>query len=600
MLRTRLVLGLLCLLVILLAMGLYSIDRCSRLGVQVQIILKENQVIGLSVQEVKRCITRTTAALLSDGAGESRQSNEDFNKACARFDEALKQLRHYQPDHATKKLADALEVSYRAYRQDGLQLLELPATSQSQRRVLAQKMARHSVTLLDTADELLDLSQKSMESRNQKSGKDVNTTIRLMILGMITAVVVAIYASFRLSRGLFEPISSLTASIQQIGEGNLDQTLVPMSNDELGTLARSFNKMASQLKDYRAADKGRLARLNRTVQQTISSFPDPIFVLNQQHEVEFRNPTADALAVKLLFAGVGRLPEQVETLVKQVMESKQDFLPTLVKDAIRFTFDNREHFYMPRIILLREESGNTFGVAVILEDITQARLLDEVKTNLISTVSHELKTPITSLRMALHLLLEKEAEPLSKTQESLVKTAREDTERLLRTLDDLLDLTRLEQGPAELQLENVSPGDLIQAALQAVQEYTQDAATRIRILLEPGLPEVLVDRQRIAYVFNNLLTNALKYSPPGTEILFSAGVLEKGWVEFSVRNTGPAISREYLNRIFDKFYRVPGTKKPGSGLGLSICQEIVRAHQGHLSVTSDPETGTLFQVGLKT
>lgn len=599
MLRTRLVLGLLCLLLILLSMGLYSISVSSKLATRIRMILEDNQTITTSVQEVKRCITRNTATILSHQVGTKTHSIEEFNNSCSQFDEALKKLYAYQPDPATKKLARQLELNYQTYRQDGFKYLSLPESSQSQRRELAQRMALNSVTLLDTADELSELSKNFVENKNRQNGEEINSAIRFMIIGMIVAIAIAIYASVRLSSGLFEPISSLNVSIKKIGEGNLDQTLIPSPDEELGTLARTFNTMASQLKEYRAADKFNLTRLNRTVQQTISCFPDPIFVLNLLHEVEFRNPSADTMAVKLMFAGFDRLPDPIETLVQKVMQEKQDYLPTLVKDAIRFTYDNRDHYYLPRIISLKEDTGQNFGVAVVLEDITQARLLDEVKTNLISTVSHELKTPITSLRMALHLLLEKDAEPLTTMQENLVKTAREDTERLLNTLDDLLNLTHLEDGPAPLELEKIKPLILVQTALESVQDYTPDAATRIVTKLEPDLPYLQVDRQRITYAFNNLLTNALKYSTPATEILFSAHVKELDRVEFQVRSTGPIIPEASLNRIFDKFYRLPGTNQPGSGLGLSICREIVLAHQGSLTVTSDLEKGTIFSVLLK-
>jgi len=233
---------------------------------------------------------------------------------------------------------------------------------------------------------------------------------------------------------------------------------------------------------------------------------------------------------------------------------------------------------------------------VILEDITQARLMDEVKTNLISTVSHELKTPITSLRMALRLLLEKDAEPLTPTQEKLLKTSREETERLLRTLGDLLDLTRLEQGPPELHLQKTSAKSLLESSLQTAQEFTPDATSRIKLHVWENTPDVHVDRQRIAYVFNNLLINALKYSEPHTPIEIEVYKNAEGDTEFHIRDQGPGIPEAHLPRIFDKFYRVPGTKKPGSGLGLSIAREIVLAHQGQIQATSVAGKGTEFVV----
>jgi two-component system, NtrC family, sensor histidine kinase KinB len=596
MLRTRLVLGLLCLLIILLAMGLYSIDRCSNLGGQIQLILSEQVETVKTIQEIRQCINQSTDLILEENPSGIANREKSFEKTCVTFNTTTEKLKQTTIAENANSLIEKLKKNHQIFRRMGQAYIILPQQKNVERHKLAQQITRKSQDMIEQADYLLEHFQKATQSRSGISKEDVNTTIRLMIFAMIIAVVVAIYASVRLSRGLLDPLSTLATSIQKVGQGNLDQNLVAKSNDELGMLARSFNEMARQLKGYRDTDQSKLGRLNRTIKQTLSSFPDPIFVLNQNQEVEFRNPSADEFAIKLLFSGVDRLPEQLEKLVCQVLDSGQDFLPSLAKDSIRFNFDNRAHFYLPRIVLLREESGTLFGVAVILEDITQARLLDDIKTNLISTVSHELKTPITSLRTSLHLLLEKESEPLTKLQGKLVKTARDETERLLSILKDLLDLTRLEQGIPDFNFEEAHPRTVLESALESVSEFTRDALVRIRIQVDENLPNVRVDRQRIAYVFNNLLTNALKYSTPGTPIEVYASKNADGFIEFSIRDQGPGISPDHLPHVFEKFYRVPGAGKSGSGLGLSIAQEIARAHQGNISVISTLGQGSVFVI----
>ncbi|MDZ4787440.1 MAG: ATP-binding protein [Blastochloris sp.] len=598
MLRTRLVLGLLCLLVILLALGLYAIDRCNHLGNQVEVILSENLETSRALQELKRCIDQSTAALLAEEAAELEAEPQGFSKAVLGFESCLRRLQPINLDKKGRELLETLTASYRTFQKNAPAFLATPLKQVDHRRSLARGLTQQASVLSEQSDALLEHVHQTMQMRNGETKIEIDSTIRLLILFMIIAVIVAVYASFRLTRGLLDPLSSLAASIQKVGQGDLNQSLIPTSNDEVGILAHHFNEMARQLKDFREADQGKLTRLNRTIQQTLASFPDPIFVLGLNHEVEFRNPPADTLALKLLFAGMNRLPDQIEKIVDNVISSGNDFLPLLAKDSIRFHFDQRDHYYLPRIVLLREENSTLFGVAVILENITQARLMDQVKTNLISTVSHELKTPITSMRVALHLLLEKEAEPLTATQEKLVRTAREDTERLICTLDDLLDLSRMEQGAPALNLEKTSPKILLETALQSVQEFTPDAASRIHLQAEEHVPQVNVDRQRMAYVFTNLLTNALKYSEPATPIQAHVSVDSDGQVEFRISNQGHGIDSVDLDRIFDKFYRVPGTNKSGSGLGLSIAREVILAHQGHVYARSILGEGAEFIVTL--
>ena len=222
-----------------------------------------------------------------------------------------------------------------------------------------------------------------------------------------------------------------------------------------------------------------LVRLNMTIRATLASFPDPIFVLNSQGEVDFRNPEADQLAMKLLFSGVTRLPEKVDEKVAQVRATGEDYLPTLFKDALKFHLSGQDRYFLPRIVLLRDENRDVFGVAVILEDITRMLLLDDVKSGLISTVSHELKTPLTSVRMALYLLHENTVGSLNDKQADLVATAREDADRLLKTLNDLLDLAKLEQGPTQLELALVSSRALVETAVRETREIAHAAEINI-------------------------------------------------------------------------------------------------------------------------
>jgi signal transduction histidine kinase len=314
--------------------------------------------------------------------------------------------------------------------------------------------------------------------------------------------------------------------------------------------------------------------------------------------VEFRNPEADQLAVKLLFAGVTRLPSQVDEKVEEVKASGHDYLPTLLKDAIKFHIDGQDRYFLPRIVLLRDDSRDVFGVAVILENVTRMLLIDDVKSNLIATVSHELKTPLTSIRMALYLLHEKAVGPLTEKQGDLVSTARDDTDRLLKTLNDLLDLAKLEHGPAVLEFTRVAPGELVENAVHEMREIAQAAEVALKAEVAPNLPEVRIDRQRMDYVITNLIFNAIKYSPKGGEVVVRADHTKTRAgahaVRFSVKDHGPGIAPEHQGHIFERFFRVPGTTKSGAGLGLSIAREVVAIHQGEIGVLSQPGKGSEF------
>jgi signal transduction histidine kinase len=599
MLRTKVMLGLGCLLIILLAMGLYSIEQCSDLGRRIEGIPADNDRVAQAIGQMKRACGAMTGALLTRATDGGTESLGAFDKAWTQFSDSLSVVQGDATNRPEeKKVTDLIASTASDYRTRARAFIGDAGELDVAGRQLAKKLGGETMQLLGHCDELSVAHEHAMEKSGGSVADDIQATVRLLFLLMLLACVVAIAAKIGLTRGLLDPLASMAHSIQRVGEGHLDQKLPIRSNDEFGMLATSFNTMAEQLRTYRENTSEELLRLNMTIRATLASFPDPIFVLNSEGLIEFRNPEADQLALKLLFSGVVRLPKKVDEKVEEVRRTGQDFLPTQFHDAIKFHLDGQDRYFLPRIVLLRDEKGATFGVAVILENVTRMLLLDDVKSNLISTVSHELKTPLTSVRMALYLLVEKTVGPLNDKQHDLVDTAREDADRLLQTLNDLLDLARLEQGPAQLELHPVSPAKLVENAVHAVREPAQAANITIETGIAAQLPEIRVDQQRIAYVFANLLTNAIKYSPRGTTVWVKAELGEtrsgRRSVRFSVRDEGPGITPDHQEHIFERFYRVPGTNKSGAGLGLSIAREIVGAHGGEIGVLSPEGGGSEF------
>jgi NtrC-family two-component system sensor histidine kinase KinB len=215
----------------------------------------------------------------------------------------------------------------------------------------------------------------------------------------------------------------------------------------------------------------------------------------------------------------------------------------------------------------------------------------------VGTVSHELKSPLTSLRLAVYLLLEQKIAGLTPTQQELLETARDDADRLLRILDNLLDLARLEAGASSLDRTQMKIPGLMDSVAAEARGFIEPAGLKLVVEIEPELAaeSVGVDGAGIRHVFINLLTNASKYSPPGGIITLSAAVAPLGFIRFAVGDQGPGIPAEILPHVFERFYRAPGQAQAGAGLGLAIAREIVVAHGGSITCTSEPGQGTTFQ-----
>jgi NtrC-family two-component system sensor histidine kinase KinB len=238
-------------------------------------------------------------------------------------------------------------------------------------------------------------------------------------------------------------------------------------------------------------------------------------------------------------------------------------------------------------------------VMFILSDITQQAQQDDLKRGVISTVSHQLKTPLTSVRMAIHLLLEEDLGGLTEKQAEVLIAAEEDAERLHRILEDLLDIGRIEAGKAPMDFQPVSPHILALDAAEPFRSACQDCGVSMVVELPDDLPEVWADPTRVSHVFANLFSNALKYTDPGGAITLSAEADEE-YVRFSVADTGKGIPERYLQTIFEQFFRIPGQESgSGAGLGLAIAKEIVEAHGGTIKAESREAEGSTFTFSLK-
>ena len=589
--RRRIFLGLLPLLILLVVVGGYGIALFTHLGGAVDVILRENYRSIVAAQNMKESAERMDSALLFTLAGEEDRGRKMYDENLPVFERNLKAELNNITIPGEGELARKVEKLHRQYNERATAFFAIPDQAQ-RRKMYFEDLLPTFTEVKDSAHKVLELNQGDMTRADRHARELSARSTRYMIMAIAIGLVIALYFGSRLQRSILSPIKSLTSSAHELGEGNLDQVVPVGSSDELGQLADTFNKMAGKLRSYRRVTTDEISQARQMTEVTFSAFPDPIIALDENGAITFKNPAADALMAGLKLDG--HLPEQVREQMQSVLRGGADYIPTSFASAICVRPNDKETFFLPRVIGIRSETGGLFGAAVILQDVTKLRLMDDVKTNLVSTVSHELKTPLTSVRMALHLLLEEQIGSLNSKQTELLLAARDDSERLLTMINDLLDLARLESGAARMMIEQKLPRELVADAI----EQNTDVAERhgVRLISRSGsekLPPVKVESQQIGHVFSNLINNAVRYSPRGEEIVLGARP-ENGGVRFTVADKGPGIEPQYQSRLFDKFFRVPGQEPAGAGLGLSIAREIVHAHNGSIGVNSHPGQGSEF------
>jgi signal transduction histidine kinase len=226
--------------------------------------------------------------------------------------------------------------------------------------------------------------------------------------------------------------------------------------------------------------------------------------------------------------------------------------------------------------------------------------MDVAKTNFIATVSHELKTPLASSDFSLTLLEDGRVGPLNNEQKQLVQSLKHDNQRLLRILSELLDLSQVETGKMEINLQPVYVNDLVSKAELSVSNAAKEKNISIKKEISPNLPPVQADSEKTVWILNNFLTNAIRYSAENSEVIIKAGKIDNQFVEIGVQDFGIGVDPSFQKKIFDRFFRVPGTKdKKGTGLGLAISKDFAEAMGGEIGVKSQLAHGSYFYSRLK-
>ena len=406
-----------------------------------------------------------------------------------------------------------------------------------------------------------------------------------------------------LPRTISKPIKELKQGILEIANHNYEERLDMRNNQEFREVAESFNRMAERLAEYRASTLADILSAKKFIEAIVNSIDDPIIGLNMDREILFINE--EALNVLNLKRG------NVIRKSAEELSLKNDLLRRLIrelvtpgdqKEPLKIYADDKESYFKASYIpIINTDAGkdepSKLGDVILLKNITEFKELDSAKTTFISTISHELKTPIAAIMMSLQLLEDKRE--LNDEQEQLSKSIKENSERLLSITGELLNMTQVEAGKLQLMPKITKPIELIEYAIKA----NQVQADKFNIQIEVEYPEekigkLFVDSEKIAWVLTNLLSNAIRYSKENGRVVIGARQ-EGDMIDLYVQDFGKGIDPRYHKSIFDRYFRVPGTKVQGSGLGLSISRDFVEAHGGTLTVESELGKGSRFVMRLK-
>lgn len=600
-LRARLRVGLLALASIVLVLALLATSALDRLGGAVSTILRENYRSVLYCDRMQESLERQDSAALFAAAGQRLTAESMLREHRAAFHDALRGELENLTLPGEGDLARRLEREYVDYEREVDRVFALPAAEQAS-AYFASLLPRFS-SMKGLVRAIGAMNHANMEEADRQARSLAQRTLRAAIGIGIAVVLLAIWLAFSLPRVLTRPVEELARAAHQIGEGNLDVAMPATDVRELRALGDAFRAMLERLRAYRASSLGELLAAKDLANSTVSCMLDPVVVFGPGGEVLLANQAAER-AFRLqpgtpeeLRALELHVPEALAAARDAVLGRNEAALPQTLSEAMRWVGPDGERFYLVRAAPLRSDD-EVNGAVVLAQDVTRFRRIDELKSDVVATVSHQFKTPLTSLRMATHMLLEPQVGALSEPQRELVVTARDETERLRAMVDELLDLVRIEAEAGALQRRPIEARALLTSVAEAHRAVAGSKGITLKVEVGEPAASFHGDLQRLSIVLSNLVSNAIRHTPAGGAVTLLAAKRD-GRALLTVCDTGEGVPKSEQDRIFERAVSL-GDDPPRDrhGLGLAIARELVLQHGGELSVRSEPGVGSEFVVSL--
>ncbi|HEY9166236.1 MAG TPA: ATP-binding protein [Candidatus Kryptonia bacterium] len=601
-LRAKVAAGFTVLVVINVVVSVWSIYNFNQLTQAITTLVKQNYQNVIAVQNMVVALERDNSSQLVMLNGSLDVGYDDFTNNHTDFFVWFRQAqeRSNASDRAIDILKD-IEANYKKY-SDATDILYGLVITRS--HLYAQQY--HSRTILPIFDrikgdcsQLLDMNNNAMVQTDTKAG-DISTQATVAVVGAaLLAIVLSIVASWQFSQYILEPAEKLTDTVRKLGRGLLDVRANISSNDEIGELSREFNRMAERLSKYEEINIEKLISEKKKSEAIVGTISDPIIVVDSERNVVLMNQLAEELFDVSEEASAGKAFQNVvrnkdlQNYVSRCIggESLKNIPP-----YFEMSFGGEERYFRIKLNSSKDKTGSVTGVILILQDVTQFKELDKMKSEFLARVSHEFRTPLTSINMTLDILKEEHVGRVNKGQRELLAAAKEDAERLTKLVRELLQLSRLESGRTQIKQDRIDVKSLVDFSVQPVLLQFKDKNVRLTLNIDEAIPEFVADFQQLSWVISNLVTNALRFTDSGGSVTIDATTNGDDLL-VAVRDTGCGIEEDELQKVFDKFVQLrdSANPSPGSvGLGLSIAKEIVELYGGRIGVESKVGIGSVF------
>jgi len=453
-------------------------------------------------------------------------------------------------------------------------------------------------TIKKTLAEITDINQKAMLLGKETLKNNTSASMYFITFIYIFAVAGCFMLSRYFTRLSLAPVHFLTTAVKKVRDGDLNQKIEVDSNDEIGELASEFNNMTQKLKQFEQSTLGIvMAEKNRSL-AIVKSLADPLIVLDKNFKILLTNDSCEEFFdfkesdfVNKYFLEAVRSSEVYDHILDTFNAENSESMGKI----LIFKKNAREFFFNIIVTKVRDTEKNIIGAVVIFNNVTDFKELEKMKTDFIYGISHEFKTPLTSIMMGASLLTDDNLGVLNERQNKIVESIKEDGERLAELVTGLLELSKIESGKDIFKFTPCNINNIIMDSLNNFKSQIDNKKIKVETHLNRDIPSLNLDYEKILCAFNNIFSNAIKYNQMCGLIIVKSQQVQN-YIEISVKDTGIGIAEENRDKIFEKFFHaaVNDYSRPGSGIGLAITKEIVISHGGMIKCSSEVNRGSEF------
>ena len=460
----------------------------------------------------------------------------------------------------------------------------------------------------DECRNLLNINQEKMVVlKNESAVIAKRATIINAAISVLTILISLIFIIYLLNK-IIRSLTNLNSKIKEIAKGDYSQKLNVSGKDEIASLSKEFNIMASKLQAYDLLNINQLMKEKQKIEAIVESISDGVIVTGASNRILLINKAAEKIFniseeeyLKKDFTDAIKNPD----LFNHIDTIRKDNDNLTLKEYLDLTIKNKKDINYYRVISkpITNIAGESIGVVTLFQDITKFKEVEDLKSDFVASVSHELRTPIASVLMAAELLDDEIPGKTNEKQKEIISIILEDGNRLKNLINDILDLSKFESGKMHLNLKNYTPKEIIDYVLKILEIRIMEENVKINVEIDKNITGVKADISKITQVFTNLIENSINYKTADKGIIIGLGVkFLNDKALFFIKDNGRGISEEDQKKIFDKFIRLEeseNSKNKGSGLGLAISKSIIKNHGGDLWVESSIGKGSTFYFTLK-